>query len=104
MTLYFPSKALLFLPTEEPAMSRPRVHATNADRQRAYRLQKRLTALAPDVVCKTFGPCTVYRSDWQAIYSRLPRDAAVVTDPPYDAGYDVTKARRRPSQWAENFV
>jgi hypothetical protein len=32
---------------------------------------------------------------------------AVVTDPPYRAGksgYDVTRPRRRPSQWAENFV
>ena len=41
-------------------MPRPRLHATNADRQRAYRRQKRLTAVAPDAVCRTFGSCTVY--------------------------------------------
>src|SRR5262245_52521362 len=85
-------------------MSRPRLHATNADRQRAYRLQKRLAALAPDAVCRTFGACTLYCSPWEPLYSLLPRTAAVITDPPYDAGYDVTRARRRPSQWDRNFA
>src|SRR5262252_2222238 len=85
-------------------MPRSRLHATNADRQRAYRLQKRLTVLAPDAVCRTFGPCTLYCSRWESLYALLPRTAAVVTDPPYDAGYDVTKPRRRPSHWDRNFV
>src|SRR5262249_27716771 len=43
-------------------------------------------------------------SDWQTVYALLPRRAALVTDPPYDAGYDYTKARRRPAQWDRNFV
>jgi len=85
-------------------MPRPRLHTTNADRQRAYRLQKRLTALAPDAVCRTFGACTLYCSAWELLYPLLPRQAAVVTDPPYAAGYDVTRARRRPSTWHRNFV
>src|SRR5262245_6978905 len=88
-------------------MPRPRLHATAAERQRAYRQHKRRTAVAPDVVCRTLGACTLYCSDWQKVYDLLPRGAAVVTDPPYKVGtrgYDVTRARRRPSQWATNFA
>ena len=85
---------------------RPRTYAgdrpaTPAERQARWRQQHR-TAVAPDVPCKTFGPCTVYCSDWQAIYPLLPRHAAVVSDPPYPK-YDYTKKRRRDSRWPENF-
>jgi hypothetical protein len=50
------------------------------------------------------GPCTLYHSRWEPLYGLLPQDAAIVTDPPYDAGYDVTKTRRRASHWTENFA
>jgi site-specific DNA-methyltransferase (adenine-specific)/modification methylase len=46
----------------------------------------------------------LFCSRWEPLYNLLPRRAAVVTDPPYAAGYDVTKTRRRPSQWTQNFV
>jgi hypothetical protein len=85
-------------------MPRPRRYATPAARQRAYRLRTRLTALAPDAVCRELGPCTLYCSRWEPLYPLLPRHAAVVTDPPYQAHYDYTKARRRPSPWDRNFA
>src|SRR5262245_29723894 len=85
-------------------MPRPRLHATNADRQRAYRRHKRLTAVAPGAVCCEFGSCTLYCSPWEPLYALLPRTAAVVTDPPYPTSYDYTKARRRPSPWPSNFA
>ena len=84
-------------------MPRSRLHATNADRQRVYRQSKRRKTVAPGVVCRTFGAYTLYCSTWQAIYPLLPRNAAVVSDPPYRK-YDFTKARRRPAKWKENFV
>jgi len=34
----------------------------------------------------------------------FPRQAAIVTDPPYKTSYDYTKARRRPSQWHHNYA
>jgi len=87
---------------------RPRRYATYAAKIRAYRQRKkerqRLEALASHMSCRQIGPCTVYCCDWQEIYDHLPRHAAVISDPPYDAKYDVTKARRRPSRWTENFV
>src|SRR5262245_24898680 len=88
-------------------MPQPRRYATNAARQRAYRRRTRLTAVAPAVVCREIGPCTLYCSEWQPLYALLPRHAAVVTDPPYKAGprgYDVTRPRRRPAQWVQNFA
>src|SRR5215470_2238203 len=96
--------ALRFLPREEPPMPRLRRHATNAERQRAYRRRTRLAALAPDALCRQIGPCTLYCSAWEPLYRLLPRHAAVVTDPPYDAKYAYTRARRRPSTWKRNFV
>jgi len=83
---------------------RPRLHATATDRTRAYRARKRLKAIAPHIVCRQIGDCTVYCCDWQDIYELLPRHAAVISDPPYAINYDYTKARRRPSQWDRNFV
>jgi site-specific DNA-methyltransferase (adenine-specific)/modification methylase len=80
------------------------VYATQAEKIRAYRLRTRLAALAPDAICRTFGSCTLYCCDWKDVARLLPRQAAIVTDPPYAAGYDVTKTRRRPSQWEQNFV
>ena len=85
-------------------MSRPRLHATAAARQRAYRLRQRLTAVAPDALCREFGSCTLYCSPWEPLYALLPRHAAVITDPPYKTSYDWTKTHRRPSPWAQNFV
>ena len=86
-------------------MPRPRLYPSSAARQQAFRARKRLSAVAPHVPCRQLGPhCTVYLSDWQAVYPLLPRHAAVITDPPYDAGYDVTKARRRPSRWDRNLA
>jgi site-specific DNA-methyltransferase (adenine-specific)/modification methylase len=83
---------------------RPRLHATATDRTRAYRARKRRAAVAPHVLWRQIGLCTLYCSDWQTVYALLPRHAAVVTDPPYDADYDYTKARRRPAQWDRNFM
>jgi site-specific DNA-methyltransferase (adenine-specific)/modification methylase len=80
------------------------VYATTAEKMRAYRLRRRRKTEAPDAVCRTLGPCTLYCSPWEPLYALLPRRAAVVTDPPYDAGYDVTKTRRRPSAWDRNFA
>src|SRR5262245_38901682 len=85
-------------------MPRPRLHATNADRQRAYRQSQRRTAVAPDALCRELGACTLYCSAWEPLYALLPRHAAVVTDPPYKVSYDYTKARRRPSKWPSNFA
>jgi DNA modification methylase len=70
----------------------------------AYREGQRLLALASHVRCRQIGPCLLVCCSWEEVYSLLPRKAAVVTDPPYDAGYDVTKKRRRPSRWRRNFV
>src|SRR5262245_814055 len=103
MALSFPINR--YVSPEEPSMPPPRLPGTNADRQRAYRQRTRRAAVAPDVVCRTLGACTLYCSRWQTVYPLLPRGAAVVTDPPYKVGkrgYDVTKARRRPAQWTEN--
>jgi len=88
-------------------MPRPRLHATNADRQRAYRDRCRLQTHAPGATCRVLGPCTLYHADCLQLLPLLPRTAAVITDPPYPAGaagYDVTRARRRASQWTHNFV
>ena len=85
-------------------MPRQRQYPTNAARQLAYRQRERRRAVAPGVVCKELRLCTLYCSRWEAVYALLPRRAAVVTDPPYAAGYDVTKTRRRPSQWDRNFA
>jgi site-specific DNA-methyltransferase (adenine-specific) len=86
-------------------MPRRRFHSSSAAKQQAYRDRKRREAVAPHVPCKQIGPhCTVYCSDWQTVYPLLPSQAAIVTDPPYLANYDVTKTRRRPSHWDRNFV
>jgi len=87
---------------------RPRVYhadrpATPAERQARTRA-RRHPAVPPGVVCRALGACTLYCSRWESLSALLPRDAAIVTDPPYDAGYDVTKTRRRPSHWDRNFV
>jgi hypothetical protein len=71
---------------------------------RAQKAAQRLAALAPDALCRTFGACTLYCSSWEPLYALLPRQAAIVSDPPYAARYDVTKTRRRSSQWDRNFV
>jgi site-specific DNA-methyltransferase (adenine-specific) len=86
-------------------MPRSRLYPSSAARQRAFRARKRRAAVAPDVPCRQLGlHCTLYQGDWQAVYALLPRQAAVITDPPYQTSYDWTKTRRRPSQWAQNFV
>jgi site-specific DNA-methyltransferase (adenine-specific) len=85
-------------------MPQPRLYVDAAARVRAHRARKRRAELAPHVHCRQIGCCTLYQSDWQTVYPLLPHHAAVITDPPYDAGYDYTKARRRPSQWDQNFV
>jgi site-specific DNA-methyltransferase (adenine-specific) len=83
-------------------------HTTRAAYMAAYRDRKRRDAQAllipPHVVCRQIGTCTLYCGDWKDVYPLLPRPAAVVTDPPYDARYDVTKARRRASKWVQNFA
>jgi hypothetical protein len=85
-------------------MPRHRQYPTNAARQWAYRQRERRRTGAPDVVCSELGLCTLFCSRWEPLYTLLPRRSAVVADPPYQAGYDYTKARRRPSQWDRNFV
>jgi site-specific DNA-methyltransferase (adenine-specific) len=86
-------------------MPRPRVHLDHAARQQAYRARQRRAAVAPHIPCRQLGPhCTLYCGDWQEVYELVPPRAAVVTDPPYAANYDVTKPRRRASQWDRNFV
>jgi hypothetical protein len=80
------------------------VYATQTEKMRAYRQRKRLTAVAPAALCRALGSCILYCSSWEALYPLLPRHAAVVTDPPYNAHYDVTRARRRPSPWDRNFA
>jgi hypothetical protein len=88
-----------------PTRGRPRVYATPTEKMRAFRARKRHAAVAPDVPCRQLGPhCTLYQGDWQTVYALLPRQAAVVTDPPYRTSYDYTKARRRPARWDRNFV
>src|SRR5262252_6013027 len=50
---------------------------------------------------------TVYCADWHDVAALLPREAAIVTDPPYRVGkrgFDYTKARRRLSHWDQNYV
>src|SRR5215831_9307439 len=90
-------------------IGRPRTYyadrpATSAERQARLR-QRSAPAVPPGVVCRHLGPhCTVYCSDWHAVAALLSRQAAIVSDPPYNAGYDVTTTRRRPSQWDRNFV
>jgi site-specific DNA-methyltransferase (adenine-specific) len=83
-------------------MPRPRLYPTNAARQAAWRLKQSRTLA--DFPCVTIGPCTLYQGDALQMVSLFPRHAAVITDPPYQTSYDWTKARRRASQWAENFV
>jgi site-specific DNA-methyltransferase (adenine-specific) len=79
-------------------------YATRAAYMAAYR-QRRRAAVASLVPCRQIGSyCTVYCGDWQSVYPCLPRPAAIVTDPPYNAGYDYTKTRRRASRWKSNFV
>src|SRR5215475_10449122 len=89
-------------------MPRPRLYPSPAARQRAFRAKQRRVAVAPGVPFRQIGPqCTVYCCDWQTVSALLPRHAAVVTDPPYrvgTAGFDYTKARRRPSHWDHNYV
>src|SRR5262245_60117422 len=86
------------------ARGRPRIHKNRAECDHAYYQRKRLAALAPDAVCRTFGSCTLYCSTWELLYPLLPRDAAVVTDPPYQVNYDYTKTRRRRSHWDRNYA
>jgi site-specific DNA-methyltransferase (adenine-specific)/modification methylase len=96
--------------------------ATTVERVRAHRLKHKTprlphgaaselpavstTSLDTSLVpCRQIGSrCVVYCSDWQTVYPCSPRQAAIVTDPPYPSHYDVTKTRRRASQWARNFV
>jgi hypothetical protein len=100
-----------------PVTGRPRTYApdrpaTAAERQARWRqaqlspdrLQHRLKALVPDDCCRTFGSCTLYCCPCELLYPLLPRASAILTDPPYDANYDVTRTRRRPSHWDHNFV
>src|SRR5262245_35413693 len=84
-------------------MPRHRLYATDAERQRAYRQRKRLTAVAPDVLGREIGPCTLYCCSWERVYALLPRHAAVIPDPAYRA-FDYTRPRRRPAKWARNFA
>ena len=65
-------------------------------RRQAQMLRTRL----PGVPCRQIGACTLYNCDWQTLYAHLPRSAAIVTDPPYNARYDVTKTRRRPGPFS----
>ena len=87
-----------------PRRGRPPVYATTTEKMRAYRLRRKVKTVAPDAIRQVIGACTLYCSPWEPLYPLLPRQAAIVTDPPYDARYDVTKTRRRPSGWERNFV
>ena len=90
------------------ALPRPRLYPSPAARQRAFRAKQRRAAVAPHVPCRQFGPhCTVYCGDWKDVAALFPRQAAIVTDPPYrvgKAGFDYTKTRWRPSHWDQNYV
>ena len=46
-------------------MARPRLHATNAHRQQAYRLRRGLSTAAPPVVYQELGPCFLLCSRWE---------------------------------------
>src|SRR5262252_5757866 len=93
---------------------RPRTYygdrpATPAERQARWRERHAAVAtVVPGVPCRQFGPhCTVYCADWHDVAALFPRQAAIVTDPSYrvgKGGFDYTKARRRPSQWDQNYV
>jgi hypothetical protein len=75
--------------------------AARAGYMAAYRERQGLAALASHVRCRQIGPCLLVCSSWAEVYPLLPRQAAIVSDPPYKAGtrgYDVTKTRRKPSQ------
>ena len=89
-------------------MPRSHLYPSDAARQQAHRDRQRRAAVAPGVPFRQIGPhCTVYCSDWHAVAALLPRQAAIVTDPPYrvgKAGFDYTRTRRRPSHWAQNYV
>src|SRR5262245_25536816 len=85
-------------------MGRPRLYENVQEKWRTNKRRQRRKAAAPDVVCREIGPhCTVYQGYWQAVYALLPRQAAVVSAPPYRTPYDWTKTRRRQSQWRRNF-
>src|SRR5215813_5988319 len=100
--------------TGRPRTYSPDRPATPAGRQARWRREHpspRHAAMAtgvPDVPCRTIGShCTVYCGDWKDVGALLPRQAAIVTDPPYrvgTVGFDYTKARRRPSHWDQNYV
>jgi hypothetical protein len=85
---------------------RPRTYDTHAEKIGASRQRTKIRQLAPPHVrWQQIGPhCLVFCSDWQDVFALFPRRAAIVSDPPYDANYDDTKTRRRPSQWDHNFA
>jgi hypothetical protein len=78
-------------------------YPTRAAYMAAYRTLQRLAVIAPHVRCRQIGLCIVCCGDWQEVAKALPHRAAIVTDPPYDADYDVTQPRRRDSQWDANY-
>ncbi len=49
------------------------------------------------VECEVIGDCTLYHCRWEAVYEALPKDAAIVSDPPYGIAFDYTKTRRHGS-------
>jgi hypothetical protein len=77
--------------------------ASRAGYMAAYRERQRFAALATHVRCRQIGSCLLLCCSWQEVYKLLPRQAAIVTDPPYDAKYDATKPRRRASLHTENY-
>src|SRR5262249_38210990 len=96
---------------ERVSMPRTKLYPDKRTKWRENKRRQRhraVATVAPDVPCRQCGPhCTVYCGDWRDGAKLWPRQAVVVPDPPYrvgKAGFDYTKARRRPSHWDQNQV
>lgn len=89
-------------------MSRTRVYATNAARQRAYRLRRGapLTALQQYPSVQIGELITLYQGDAHVIAPLLRGIDALISDPPYGTQFDFTKPRRsrRPLQGGEHWA
>jgi site-specific DNA-methyltransferase (adenine-specific)/modification methylase len=71
--------------------------------KRRERARKALALRPPLAPVQMGGDCTLYCGDALQLVPHLPRQAAVVSDPPYPNHYDYTKTRRRDARWTENF-
>jgi len=75
-------------------MSRPRVYASNAAKQLAYRQRKDRNRLAA-IPQRQIGNCTLYCGDAYTIVPLLPRTDYVLTDPPWQHAGQALELRGR---------